>query len=245
MSGRNVRGVAQRVLVIVPAFNEAEAVGGVVAGVRAVDPAYDVVVVDDGSEDSTGAAARAAGATVLTLPFNLGVGGAMRVGYRFARDNGYDVAIQVDGDGQHDTAELPGLVDSLAAADIVIGARFAGKGDYVAKGPRRLAMKLLARALSRTCGTELTDVTSGFRAVNRRTIGLFAEHYPSEYLGDTVESLVMAARAGLVVTQRPVAMRRRTTGQASQSPARAALYLGRAVLVLTLARMRRLPTLPA
>ena len=107
-----------------------------------------------------------------------------------------------------------------------------------------MAMRMLARSLSRTCRTELTDVTSGFRAVNKRTISLFAEHYPSEYLGDTVESLVMAARAGLVVTQRPVAMRPRTTGAPSQSPARAAMYLGRAVLVLTLARVRRLPTLP-
>jgi glycosyltransferase involved in cell wall biosynthesis len=236
--------MGQQVLVIVPAFNEAEAVGGVIAGIRAVDSTYDVVVVDDGSHDATVAVARAAGATVLALPFNLGVGGAMRVGYRFARDNGYDVAVQVDGDGQHDPTEIPGLVDALADADIVIGARFAGKGDYLVKGPRRVAMRMLARELSRTCRTSLTDATSGFRAVNRRTIGLFAEHYPSEYLGDTVESLVMAARAGLQVRQRPVAMRPRTTGAPSQSPLRAALYLGRAVMVLTLDRVRRLPTLP-
>lgn len=237
--------MGQRVLVIVPAFNEAEAVGDVVAAVRAVDPAYDVVVVDDGSADATAPAARAAGAIVLELPFNLGVGGAMRTGYRFARDNDYDVAVQVDGDGQHDADELPGLVADLSDADIVIGARFAGKGDYAAKGPRRMAMRMLARQLSRTCRTPLTDVTSGFRAVNRRTIGLFSEHYPSEYLGDTVESLVMAARAGLVVRQRAVAMRPRTTGHPSQSPLRAAMYLGRAVMVLTLARVRRLPTLPS
>ncbi len=232
-------------LVIVPAFNESEAVGDVVRSVRAVDASYAVVVVDDGSTDNTAAAARAANAIVLELPFNLGVGGAMRVGYRFARDNGYDVAIQVDGDGQHDPSELPGLVEDLAQADIVIGARFAGKGDYVVRGPRRVAMRMLARSLSRTCRTPLTDVTSGFRAVNRPAIGLFAEHYPSEYLGDTIESLVMAARAGLRITQRPVAMRPRTTGAPSQSPLRAAAYLGRAVLVLVLARARRLPTLPA
>lgn len=234
-----------RVLVIVPAFNEAEAVGDVVAGVRGVDSSYGVAVVDDGSSDATARVAKRAGAIVLSLPFNLGVGGAMRVGYRYARDNGYDVAVQVDGDGQHDPNELPGLIASLADADIVIGARFAGKGDYTVTGPRRVAMRMLARELSRTCRTTLTDATSGFRAVNRRTIGLFSEHYPSEYLGDTVESLVMAARAGLVVTQRPVAMRPRTTGSPSQSPTRAAMYLGRAVLVLTLARLRRLPTLPA
>ena len=135
------------------------------------------------------------------------------------------------------------MLEALDGADIVIGARFAGRGDYDAHGLRRWAMRLLARSLSRTCATPLTDVTSGFRAVNRRAVALFAAHYPSEYLGDTVESLVMAARAGLTVTQVPVAMRPRLTGTPSQTPLRAALYLGRAVMVLTLARIRRHPTL--
>jgi hypothetical protein len=125
----------------------------------------------------------------------------------------------------------------------VIGARFAGRGEYDARGARRLAMRLLARSLSRRCGTTLTDVTSGFRAVNRRGIALFAAHYPSEYLGDTVESLMMAARAGLAVAQVPVVMRPRVAGTPSQTPFRAAFYFGRAVMVLGLARIRRLPTL--
>jgi hypothetical protein len=167
----------------------------------------------------------------------------MRAGYKFARDGGYDAAVQVDADGQHDPSDLPALLAGLDDADIVIGARFAGRGDYDAHGPRRWAMRLLARSLSRTCKTPLSDVTSGFRAVNHRVITLFASHYPSEYLGDTVESLVMAARAGLRVTQVPVVMRPRLAGTPSQTSLRAALYLGRAVMVLGLARIRRLPTL--
>ena len=231
-----------RSLVIVPAFNEEAAVGDVVREIRAAVPNTDVVVVDDGSSDATAAKARGAGASVLSLPFNLGVGGAMRAGYKLALQDGYEVAIQVDGDGQHDPHEIPHLIAALGNADIVIGARFAGRGDYAARGFRRLAMRMLARSLSRRCKTQLTDVTSGFRAVNRRTIGLFAAHYPNEYLGDTVESLVMAARAGMTVTQVPVAMRPRTTGTPSQTPVRAALYLGRALMVLGIARVRRLPT---
>jgi glycosyltransferase involved in cell wall biosynthesis len=233
-----------RCLVIVPAFNEEATVGAVVDNVRAARQAdTDVVVVDDGSGDATSAKAAAAGAFVVTLPFNLGVGGAMRAGYKFARDGGYDAAVQVDADGQHDPADLAALLGGLDGADIVIGARFAGRGDYDASGPRRWAMRLLARSLARMCHTPLTDVTSGYRAVNKRAISLFASHYPAEYLGDTVESLVMAARAGLRVTQVPVAMHPRLAGTPSQTPLRAALYFGRALMVLLLARVRRLPTL--
>jgi glycosyltransferase involved in cell wall biosynthesis len=230
-------------LVIIPAFNEEASVAAVVDDVRAAQPTADVLVVDDGSSDATSAKAKAAGALVVRLPFNIGVGGAMRTGYKFAYEGAYDAAVQVDADGQHDPAELATLLDALSDADIVIGARFAGRGDYPAHGARRWAMRLLARSLSRTCGTPLTDVTSGFRAVNRRVIAMFAAHYPSEYLGDTVESLVMAGRAGLRVAQVPVAMRPRLSGTPSQTPVRAALYFGRALLVLVLARIRRLPTL--
>jgi glycosyltransferase involved in cell wall biosynthesis len=233
-----------RCLVIVPAYNEEASVGAVVDHVRSARvPDTDILVVDDGSSDATTAKASAAGAIVVTLPFNLGVGGAMRAGYKFARDGGYDAAIQVDADGQHDASDLPSLLAALEGVDIVIGARFAGRGDYGVRGPRRWAMKLLARSLSKTCATPLTDVTSGHRAVNRRAIALFAAHYPSEYLGDTVESLVMAARAGLRVTQVPVAMHPRLTGTPSQTPLRAALYFGRALMILVLARIRRMPTL--
>jgi glycosyltransferase involved in cell wall biosynthesis len=231
-----------RVLVVIPAWNEERSVGSVVAEVRAMNHDMDVLVVDDGSGDNTAAAAAAAGALVCRLPFNLGVGGAMRAGYRYALRHNYDVVVQVDADGQHDPAYIAHLVKSLEESDIAIGARFAGEGDYVTRGPRKWAMTMLAFVLSRLAGHRLTDVTSGFRAANRRAIRVFSAHYPAEYLGDTVESLVIALRTGCTVTQVPVAMRVRSFGQASQSPIRASLYLARAAVALSLALVRRWPT---
>ena len=231
-----------RVLAVVPAFNEEESVGRTVEELTSVNPGVDVLVVDDGSGDRTAVVARRAGATVCQLPYNLGVGGAMRAGYRYALRHGYDVAVQVDADGQHDPTYLKALVDELEAADIVVGARFAGKGDYRARGPRRWAMRLLAFTLTRLAHHRMTDVTSGFRAANRRAIGIFADHYPAEYLGDTVESLVIAIRSGCTVRQVPVAMRIRAGGRASQTPGRAAIYLLRAVVALGLALVRRWPS---
>lgn len=232
----------KRVLVVVPAWNEEASVGAVVTSVKAVDPAFDVLVVDDGSGDRTSANAAASGAVVCRLPFNLGVGGAMRAGYRYALRHGYDVVVQVDADGQHDPRYIPELVAALEGADVVVGARFAGEGAYQARGPRRWAMRLLGAVLSRLAQRRLSDVTSGFRAVNRRGIELFATHYPAEYLGDTVESLVIALRTGCQVTQIPVSMCVRRTGQPSQNTARSVLYLARAMVALSLAMVRRWPT---
>jgi glycosyltransferase involved in cell wall biosynthesis len=200
-----------------------------------------VLVVDDGSGDRTSRAAKEAGAEVCQLPFNLGVGGAMRTGYRYAVREGYDVVVQVDADGQHDATYIPRLVEGLQHADVVVGSRFAGEGDYAVRGPRRWAMRLLAGVLSRLSHQRLSDVTSGFRAVNRRGIRVFAEHYPSEYLGDTVESLVIAVRTGCTVAEVPVSMRIRSTGRASQTTFRSMLYLARAVVALGLALCRRWP----
>lgn len=233
---------APRVLIIVPAWNEQASIGATVAEIRSSLSEADLLVVDDGSSDQTRQRAVEAGATVCSLPYNLGVGGAMRAGYRFALRHGYDVAVQIDADGQHDPRYVPRLVDRLAEADIVIGARFATADDpYKVRGPRRWAMVLLARVLSRLAHTRLTDVTSGFRVSNRRAISLFARHYPAEYLGDTVESLVIGARAGCVITQEPVAMRPRMAGRASHSPIKAAVYLLRAVFALFLALVRDWP----
>jgi len=229
----------QRVLIIVPAWNEAESIGSVIAEIEGALPFVDVLVVDDGSTDGTAAVAQQAGAVAVRLPYNLGVGGAMRLGYRYARDHGYDVAIQVDADGQHDPAYVPKLIDALSASSLVIGARFAGEGDYRVRGPRRWAMTMLSWVLSRLARTKLTDTTSGFRACNRELIALFADWYPVEYLGDTVETLVRALRLGYRVSQIPVAMRQRQMGTPSQSPLKAMLYLGRAFLTLFLALVRR------
>ena len=184
-----------------------------------------MLVVDDGSTDNTAAAAQGAGALVCSLPFNLGVGGAMRTAYKFAHRGGYDVVVQVDADGQHDPSYIEKLVDGLADSDLMIGARFAGVGEYQAAFARRLAMRLLAVVLSRLAKRPLTDVTSGFRAAGPRCVELFALHYPAEYLGDTVESLVIALRTGSSVDQIPVEMRVRAHGNPSQSSFKAAVYL--------------------
>ena len=231
----------QRILAVIPAWNESGVIADTIAEVQQAQPLVDILVVDDGSGDGTAEVAIAAGALVARLPFNLGVGGAMRTGYRYAMRAGYDVVVQIDADGQHDPRYLTDLVAGLSESDVVVGARFAGQGDYRARGPRRWAMWLLAKVLTRLAGVRLTDVTSGFRAANRRAVAVFADHYPAEYLGDTVESLVIALRVGCRVSQIPVEMRPRTIGQASQSPLRATLYLARAVVALGLALVRRWP----
>jgi glycosyltransferase involved in cell wall biosynthesis len=227
-----------KTLVVMPAFNEEEAVADVVREVFATVPGVGVLVVDDGSVDTTSRQAAAAGATVLRLPINLGVGGAMRAGFKYALQNGYDCVVQVDSDGQHDPRSIPELVAALDRYDIVMGARFAGVGEYSVRGPRRWAMVVLSGVLSRIAGTKLTDTTSGYRASGPRAVRLFAVHYPSEYLGDTVESLVIAHRAGLTITQLPVAMRPRAGGVPSHNPYKAAVYLGRAAMALFVALIR-------
>jgi glycosyltransferase involved in cell wall biosynthesis len=230
--------LSSKTLIVMPAFNEEASVAEVVREVFLSNPDAVVLVVDDGSSDATSRVAREAGARVATLPFNLGVGGAMRVGFRFAVDNGFDAVVQIDSDGQHNPESVPALLRELETADLVLGARFAGEGDYAVRGPRQWAMKSLAAILSRATHTELTDTTSGYRASGPRAVALFAEHYPAEYLGDTIEALVIAARSGLVVKQVPVSMRPRAGGVPSHNPVKSALYLGRAALALTFAFMR-------
>ncbi len=229
---------SDRTLVIVPAWNEERNVGRTVAEIIGTSPAYDVVVVNDGSTDSTAIVARDAGATVVTLPYNLGVGGAMKTGFTYAQRHGYARAIQVDADGQHNPADISRVLAGLETADIAIGARFADVGDYEVRGPRRWAMVFLASVVSRVAKTTLTDVTSGFRAANSRAIDQYVRYYPAEYLGDTLDSLVEAVHSGLTVTQVPVAMRPRLHGKPSQNPFGAAVYLLRSVFALSLALMR-------
>nr|WP_267901106.1 glycosyltransferase family 2 protein [Amycolatopsis panacis] len=233
----------RKVLIVMPALNEQASVGSVLAEVRRVLPEIDILVVDDGSQDQTARIAREAGAEVARLAVNLGVGGAMRTGFRYAAARDYDVVIQVDADGQHDPEEVAALLSALdAGADIAIGSRFAGKGAYRAVGPRKYAMVALSLVFSRLARHKLTDVTSGFKAMGPRAIKLFAAYYPAEYLGDTVEGLVLAIRAKLTISEVPVLMRERAGGTPSHSPVKSAVYLGRAGLALLLALMRRRPS---
>jgi glycosyltransferase involved in cell wall biosynthesis len=229
-------------IVVLPALNEEETVAIVVKEVQAAVPDATILVVDDGSDDRTGELARHAGAQLVTNPFTLGVGGAMRVGFRVAEAQGYDVLLQVDADGQHDARDINLLLaelDDEPGPQVVIGARFAGTEDIEVPRARRMAMRILAHHLSRVTKTRLTDVTSGFRAHNRAAIELFARSYPADYLSDTIESLIIVADAGGRIHQVPVTMRPRLAGSPSQSPGRAALYLLRVMLVLALSVFRR------
>lgn len=222
----------RRVLVAIPAWNEEGSIGAVIAKVREHRPDADILVVSDGSTDRTAEIARAAGATVAVLPFNVGVGGAMRTAFLHAARGGYDVMVQVDADGQHEPAELESLISGLDEADIVVGNRFHPGSTYDVKGPRKWAMRMLSRALSRMAHSPIQDTTSGFRSAGPRAIGLFAREYPAEYLGDTVGSLTIAIRHGLVVREAPVTMYFREYGRPSKNALWSALYLGRATLAL-------------
>ncbi|UUL77765.1 glycosyltransferase family 2 protein [Pseudarthrobacter sp. Fe7] len=229
-------------LVIMPAWNESEAIGNTIAEVLEFGPACDVLVVDDGSRDDTARVARAAGATVVQLPFNMGVGGAMRTGFKYAKTHGYKQVIQVDADGQHDPRDIKAVLDGLRDADIAIGARFADAGNYTVRGPRKWAMNVLAWTISRLARTKLTDVTSGFRAANEKAIRQYLDHYPAEYLGDTIDSLVVAIRSGCTVRQVGVSMRERQGGTPSHDPIKAAIYLGRSGMALLFALTRKKST---
>ena len=219
-------------LVAIPAWNEEGSIAAVIAKVREHRPDADILVVNDGSTDETALRATQAGAVVVSLPFNVGVGGAMRTAFLFARREGYQALVQVDADGQHDPADLDRVLGGLDLADVVVGTRFHPDSMYFVGGPRRWAMRLLSFSLSRMNKGAITDPTSGFRSAGPRAIELFAVDYPAEYLGDTVGSLAIAIRRGLVIHETPVTMYFRQTGRPSKNAIWSALYLGRATLAL-------------
>lgn len=235
-----------RVVAVVPAWNEAQAVGGVIDEIRSFDQAIDVVVVDDASTDDTARVAEAHGATVLRLLFNVGIGGAVQTGLRFACAEGYDVAVRLDGDGQHDASELGKLLAPLAAgeADVVIGSRFVDPGgSYRPPLARRLGIRLFARLVSLLGRHRVTDTTSGFLALDRRAVELFAEAYPHDY--PEVEATLVALRSGLRLAQVQVEMRERATGTSSITFVRSLYYMVKVTLALLVASMRRYPRVEA
>ena len=228
-----------RKIAVVPAHNEEACVADVVRGIRAVDPDFAVVVVDDGSEDRTAAAARAAGAHVVRLPFNLGIGGAVQTGFRYALEHGFDVAVRLDGDDQHDPDELAALLEPVLSgeADIAVGSRFLGSGEYRPPFVRRLGIRMFARVVSLLVRQRVTDTTSGFQALNRRGIALFAADLPHDY--PEIEATVMVFKHRLRLTEVPVHMRERVEGSSSITALRSVYYVVKVLLALFVGLFRR------
>jgi glycosyltransferase involved in cell wall biosynthesis len=230
---------AVRRIAIVPAYNEAGNIGRVVDELRAFDAGLDVVVVSDGSVDRTAAVAAEHGAHVVRLPFNLGIGGAVQTGFRYAWENGYELAVRCDGDGQHDPAELPKVLEPVLAgtADIVVGSRFVGDRSYRSSAARRVGIRLLAAIVSAIARQRVTDTTSGFQALNRKALALFAADYPHDY--PEVEGMVMTIKHKLRLQEVPVRMREREHGQSSITALRSIYYMAKVLLALFVGLFRR------
>ncbi len=247
---RHLRSAAvstPRTLIVIPALDEQEALPGVLAHLHAALPELDVLVIDDGSTDDTAAVARAAGVAVVSLPFNLGIGGALRTGFRYAVRHGYDRAVQLDADGQHAADQIPLLLAALDdGADMAVGSRFADEEhDYEVGRMRAGAMGLLRFIVHRASGQRFSDTSSGFRAFDTAVLGFFADSYPSEYM-ESVEALLLALHEGFRVAEVPVAMSERSAGLPSNRRLRLLYHYLRLLLVIAVTRTgRRRPQSPS
>ena len=234
---------SERCLAIVPAYNEAACVGAVVHGLHQQAPEFDVLVIDDGSTDATAESAERAGATVLRMPFNLGIGGAMQAGYMYALEHDYEFAVQVDGDGQHDPAQIESLADVFRAdhsVDFVYGSRFAEGSGYQSSRHRRAGIKIFAWLLSLITRQKVTDPTSGFRLANRRAIELFARDYPHDY--PEVEAILMVHAHRLRLVEVPVRMHARAGGRSSITWMRSGYYMVKVLLAVLIGLFRARPS---
>jgi glycosyltransferase involved in cell wall biosynthesis len=236
---RDPRLAGLKWVAIVPGYNEEGSVGRVIEEIRAFDPDVEIVVVDDGSRDRTSEAAAARGATVLRLPFNLGIGGAVQTGFRYAYEHGFELAVRVDGDGQHDASQLGALLQPVLAgeADIAVGSRFAGAGGYRQSAGRHVANRVFAGAASLVARQRVTDPSSGYQALNRRALALFAADYPHEF--PEVEGTVMAAKARLRRVEVPVSMRERLAGRSSIDLLYSVYLMWKVLLALFVSLFRR------
>ena len=237
------RGIAQsgdspRVLVAIPAYREERSVGQVVSALRARYP-YDVLVVNDGSQDGTSAVARAAGAIVLDLPCNLGIGGAVQTAFLYARDRGYDIVVRIDADGQHEIEDIPRVLEPLleGRADAAIGSRFLGDSGYQGSIPRILGIQHFRWLVNLLTGYRVTDPTSGFSAINRRLIEFFSQHYPTDY--PEVDTFILMHRLKARAVEVPVRMYARGEGKSSITTFRALYYMIKVTLSFLITRIRK------
>jgi glycosyltransferase involved in cell wall biosynthesis len=234
-----VSAEAMKRIAIVPAYNEELNIGRVIDELRAFDPGLHVVIVSDGSLDRTAEIALEHGAHVVKLPFNLGIGGAVQTGFRYAHENGYELVVRCDGDGQHDPSQLPKVLAPVLAgdADIAVGSRFAGGEGYRSSATRRVGIRLLALIVSAIARQRVTDTTSGFQALNAKALALFAADYPHDY--PEVEGMVMTIKHRLRLCEVPVTMREREYGRSSITALRSFYYMAKVLLALFVGLFRR------
>jgi glycosyltransferase involved in cell wall biosynthesis len=233
-------------LAVVPAYNECATVGRVIRSIRQHAPLYDVVVIDDGSTDATAAEAEAAGAKVISHPYNLGIGGAVQSGFTYALENGYRRLVQVDADGQHEPGEIAKLeaaMDEDPSLDMVCGSRFLEKLQYAAPISRRTGFHIFAFLVSRIVGQRVTDPTAGFRLYNRRGIALFARDYPHDY--PEVEAILMVHYHRLKMREIAVTMYQRDGGVSSISSGKSIYYMLKVLLAIGVGFARARPVIEA
>ena len=221
-----------KILVIIPAFNEEATVGSVIDGVRRCAPEADIVVVNDGSRDSTARIAEGRGVKVLSHIYNLGIGATMQTGFKYALNKGYDIAVQVDADGQHPPGQIRLLMEPLleGKADLAIGSRFIGEGGYRPSVARGAGIAFFSRLVSLILREKVTDTTSGFRAAGQRCIEFFSSRYPDDY--PEVESLVLLHKKGFSIMEVPVRMEERAGGRSSITPLRSVYYMIKVFLAI-------------
>jgi len=235
---QEMEGTSPRILVIIPAYQERRSIGGVVRSLRQRYP-YDVLVVNDGSTDRTSESAREAGATLLDLPCNLGIGGAVQTGFLYARDRGYDVVVRIDGDGQHEVEDIPIVLEPILAgrADAVIGSRFLGETGYRGSIPRIFGIRYFRLLVNMTTRYRVTDPTSGFFAINRRLVAFYSDHYPSDY--PEVDAYILMHRFRARTVEVPVRMYGRAEGKSSITAFRAVYYMVKVTLSYLINCIRR------
>lgn len=230
-----------KILIIIPAFNEEKNIEEVISSIKKEFHDIDILVVNDGSRDKTGQIARSSGAVVIDLPYNLGIGGAMQTGYRYAADNNFDMAVQVDGDGQHPADQIKRLVKVIVdgEADVAVGSRFIVDGSYRPTTSRLIGITYFSKLLSLVLGQKVTDTTSGFRAVNNKVISFFSGTYPEDY--PEVEALLLLHKMGFKIKEVSVEMKERTGGKSSITPFRSLYYMVKVSLAIFIGILRKRP----